>query len=117
MRYHDNGKPWPLAERLWEAKRGLWVGAVMAGMLLVCVLVVVEAVSFVLKSQTGSRVPLGAASLVFLYRWGWLVLIVCVGGMYRNWMRDLELVNEETESFEELVIRRLNAIEDKVSNL
>jgi hypothetical protein len=113
MRYHRDalGKPWPLHERLWEAQRGLWLGLLEASILLACVLLVVEVVAHFL-SDSGR---LGVASLVFLLRWRGVVAVVFFGIVYRMWMNELELVNEDSETFEALVVRRLLHIEETLT--
>ena len=113
MRYHrgEPGKPWPLPERLWEARRGLFLGLAEAAILLGCVLIVVELVGHIAAPD---RIQLGIPALVFLQHWYQIVLIICAGIAWRMWLGELELVNEESETFEEKVLRDLKRIIDAV---
>jgi hypothetical protein len=82
-----------------------------ASILLGCALTVVEAVA---HFRPGSG-ALGVASLVFLWHWRGVVSVVFSGIVYRIWMNELELVNERSETFEELMVRRLLRIEETLA--
>ena len=113
MRYrrNDPGKPWPLYERLWEAQQGLWVGLSISAILLACVLVLFTLVSyFVLRNEH----PI-LASLDFVWRLRWTFLLIFGWSIFLSWMKELALVNEGTETFEEFVVRRLQRIEETLA--
>jgi NhaP-type Na+/H+ or K+/H+ antiporter len=113
MRYHrsEPSRPWPLPERLWEARRGLYLGLFEAAILLGCVLIVVEFLGHLLAQGS---LPLGVPALAFVQHWRGLIAVICAGIMWRMWMGELEMVNEQSETFEEIVIRDLKRIVDAV---
>jgi hypothetical protein len=114
MRYHRNepGKPWPLVERLWEARRALWIGPFVCALLLACILFAVE---FVAQVSSGGSARIGRASLAFVYQWWGLIAIVAIAATIQTIERELARVNEDSETFEELVIRRLQRIEEALN--
>ena len=113
MRYHRDEfhKPWPLPERLWEARRGLFIGLLEAAILLGAVLIVVELVG---QFKAQERIPLGIPTLVFLQHWYQLILVICAAIAWRMWMGELELVNDESDTFEQIVLRDLKRVVDAV---
>src|ERR1017187_75402 len=113
MRYHKSelNEPWPLNERLWEARRGLWVGLATTSVILGFVLVVAEFFGHLLDSS----VPLGAPALLFLFHWYKMILPIFLGMIWSVWMQDLDTVNRDSITFEEIVLQRLDRIEARIN--
>jgi hypothetical protein len=73
-----------------------------------CLLIVIEVVAHLLPGAG----RIGIAAFVFLSRWRGVVAVAFCGIVYRMWMNELESVNEASETFEDLVVRRLLRIEE-----
>ncbi len=119
MRYlnGDLNQPSTLSTRLWEARRGILTGLVMAAFwsfLVLVPLVVWEGV------KHAGQTPKGAAGLFFLLRstwflrdWGFVAIVACYAA-FQCWMQELAVVSEGTQTFEQIVARRLKALEQRV---
>jgi hypothetical protein len=114
MRYLDGDlrKPWPLYERLWEARRGAFVGLLMFALLLGLVIGVLVAVACFEHGTTGTNY--GRSGLALLISLWELLVVVGAGTCYQMWMRELDAVERESETLEEILDRRLKAIERQV---
>jgi len=75
------------------------------------VLIIVELVGHI---SAHDRIQLGGPALAILERWHQVVLIILAGTGWRMRMGELELANEEIETFEEIVLRDLERIVDAV---
>jgi hypothetical protein len=110
MRFHraEPNKIWPLTERLWEARRGLAMGIVMS-----CV-----AYTPIFLAAYGAKSWLKWHNvLVKLFSdWEFMLLLV-VATVFKVWMQELDLVNEESITSEEKIELRLRALEKQVASL
>jgi hypothetical protein len=114
MRYlnDDLNQPSPLFVRLWEARRGLFVGLITGAFWLGLLVGALFALAAIERGGTGTNY--GLAGLWFLWRLkGFLLLVGCYS-VFLVWMRELSLVNEDSETLERIVDRRLRAVEQRV---
>ena len=110
MRFHrtDWDKPWPLGERLWEARRGLWVGAIMSGMTF----------GLLFAVCVGLRVAFGWNNVFIRLFGSWVFLgLITVGSIWQSWMKDLDTVNLDSITWQEKAEWRLKHLERDVARL
>ncbi len=114
MRYlnGDLNQPSPLYTRLWEARRGFLVGFVFCVLLLGFVVGVLFALALFERGASG--VNYGQTGLWFLWRVKGSLLLVGCYSIFLVWKRELDLVNEDTETIEQIIDSRLKAIERRV---
>ena len=112
-RLDDLGRPWPLSERLWEARRGLWIGAVTYLAFITIIGIPIIACLAFWFSVTKRAQPI---NLIFWLVWRCKLTILAIGSVviFQSWMRDLEVLNGDSETFEQLTLRRLLAIERRL---
>jgi hypothetical protein len=56
----------------------------------------------------------GRAGLWMLLRWWKLVLVIACCTAYQFWMQELEIVNQDSSSLEQVIDSRLKAIEQRL---
>jgi hypothetical protein len=114
MRYlnSDLDQPSPPYVRLWEARRGIYVGFGLCIFYLALPVVALFVLAAFERGIGGTNY--GYAGLWFVWRMrSALLLLVCYSTCL-VWKQELDLVNQESESPERILDRRLKAIEQRV---
>lgn len=108
MRYHKDGSstPWPFHQRLRNALKGVWIPLVMLALLLIPVVAVLFVIGLVKNDPD--------YTLKTLQKEWWLGAVILASTAFTQISGYLEADAADSESFEQLAIRRLSAIERKL---
>ncbi len=110
MKYHraDPDLEWPLAERLWEARRGVWVGVVLSAVTYLPLLLL----AFAAKS----RLHWSNSLIGLLADWRFELLLTILT-IYRTWAQEVDMVNQDSITSEERLYLRIRALEGRMEDL
>jgi len=109
MRFHraEPDKIWPLTERLWEARRGFFMGILMSGFAYTPIFLAAYSAKSWLHWHN---------VLVKLFSDWKFMLILVAGTIFRGWMQELELIDEGSITSEEKLELRVRALEKQKAN-
>lgn len=118
MRYRNNDlkQPCPLNQRLWDARNGFLVG-VFVGAVIPVSLIGLLWLAAGFEQSLGIGTHYCARGLSLLLRCWALLLIVAVRTVWICWERELRLVNQGSNTIEEVIELRLAEVNESLSLL